>query len=349
MKPSPPHVSETLPAKWYHDAAIYQRERKSIFGREWTLLARANQLEQAGDYVSASIADQPVFVIRQRDDTLAGFHNVCRHRASPILNDATGRCSVLRCRYHGWVYDLKGRLISPSGFAESAFNKAEHGLFPLRIATWNGLVFGCLSETTPPLLDRLGDIVPIAKAYPAIENLVFAAEVVRDGRANWKTYGDNSAEGYHLAHVHPQLNQAIGDATVKIRGYENGRFVGFDVRYHGDSEVRSGNGFWIYQFPGLLLHFGQDSINIERVIPVGPGQIRLVRWFWFDADKTPEGQHHAIEDSKRVMNEDITVCEAVQANLEAGVYTKGVLSEQQEPGTIYLQQLVRAALSEPVG
>ena len=340
------NVSTTLPATWYHDDAIYQREQASIFSREWALVARESQLAEAGEYITATIADKSILVIRQRNGVLAGFHNVCRHRASPILRDSEGHCSVLRCPYHGWVYDLKGQLISPAGFDESDFDKTTHGLFPIRVAVWNGLVFGCLDAATPPLLDWLGNIVDVAKTYPTIGSLTFSAAVVRNCRSNWKTYGDNSAEGYHLALVHPSLKAAIGEATVDIRGYENGQFVGFDVRYEGTSDVRAGNGFWIYKFPGLLLHFGQDSINIERVIPVGPGRIQLVRWFWFDETKPPNERTQAIEDSTSVMDEDITICEAVQTNLEAGVYTVGVLSSSREPGTISLQQWVRAALSE---
>ena len=48
--------------------------------------------------------------------TLRGFHNVCRHRAGPLVTDPAGRCANLVCQYHGWSYDCDGALLAaPTG------------------------------------------------------------------------------------------------------------------------------------------------------------------------------------------------------------------------------------------
>ncbi len=333
---------ETLPARWYHDPAVFARERELIFARHWTLLARLDQLARPGDFVRASLAGRPVFVIRGRDGGLKGFHNVCRHRAGPLVRADAGHCDVLRCGYHGWVYDHDGALVkAPNFIDDSGFDRGGFHLFPLRTALWNGLVFATLDDSAPDLEAWLGDIVAIAADFPALETMTFQREVVMEGQANWKTYGDNSVEGYHVTMVHKALDQALAPDSVTIEAYENGKFVGFDVRY-GQGPRGSGRGFWIYQFPGLLLHFGADSLNIEQVIPEGPGTIRLVRWFWALGPGNPD----AMAESTQVMREDLAICEAVQRNLQAGVYRTGRLSPQAEPGTIFFQRLVREALSE---
>ena len=137
--------------------------------------------------------------------------------------------------------------------------------------------------------------------------------------------------------------------SVKIDAYENGHFVGFDVSYEsGADDSRAGKGFWIYKFPGLLLHFAEFAFNAETVFPIDATTVRLQRWFWSHADKARE---HGIEtdsirpNSERVIDEDISICERVQINLESGAYPGGQLSPEQEPGTIYFQQLVRESLA----
>ncbi len=44
------------------------------------------------------------------------------------------------------------------------------------------------------------------------------------------------------------------------------------------------------------------------------------------------------------MREDLAICEAVQRNLEAGIYLSGRLSPEREVGTLFFQRLVRQSL-----
>ena len=109
-----------LPADWYHAPDIYERERRKVFAREWQWIGRESQLKSPGDYVAAEIAGYRVFAIRDRDGVLRAFHNVCRHRAATVVEKDEGHCDVLRCRYHGWVYDTAGNLRRTPNFGEAA-------------------------------------------------------------------------------------------------------------------------------------------------------------------------------------------------------------------------------------
>ena len=338
--------TETLPASWYYDQAIFDRERDAIFRRNWALVGRADQLARTGDFLSDQVADWPIFVLRAKDGSLRGFHNVCRHRAGPLVREASGHCNILRCRYHGWTYDLTGRLRQAPGFSdmpEEAFNAEEFSLFPVRVATWNGLVFVCLDGAAPDLEDWLGAILPNARDFPAVAEMPFFRAVTMDVATNWKTHGDNAAEGYHLPFVHNDLNAMVLPEGTDIVPYEDGKFVGFHIDYGGSGQRRHGRGFWVYKFPCLLLHFSEDGFNCEKATPLGPHKVRITRWFWF-ADSDEAANRAAVEDSSTVMREDAGICEAVQRNLEAGRYEKGRLSPTHEPGTIFIQKLVRNAL-----
>ncbi len=349
-KANSPSSPETLPAGWYASPEIYAAEREAIFRREWALIGREAEVAQPGDYLSDDIAGWPVFVLRGKDNQLRGFHNVCRHRAGPLVDPGAGRCSMLRCRYHGWVYDGEGALQRAPGLELGRDIKpCDFSLYRVRVECWNGLVFVCLDAQAPDVEEWLGDVVEIARDFPAIADLTFKRQTTMAGRANWKNYSDNSCEGYHVGFVHASLGKTVADEKIEIKPYENGRFVGFDVTYEASEADRSrhGRGFWIYKFPCLLLHFAEYSFNCEAVRPAGVSAVELKRWFWCDDDRAAElgvRAEDAIESAETVMAEDIGICEAVQRNLEAGIYETGRMAPTEEIGTIYFQTLVRDAL-----
>lgn len=88
-----------------------------------------------------------------KDDVLRGFHDVCRHRAYKVTKKPTGTALVLGCKYHGWCYDTKGKLIKAPQFENvKSFNKSENGLFEIKVRVdANGFVFASLDPKTMPL------------------------------------------------------------------------------------------------------------------------------------------------------------------------------------------------------
>jgi choline monooxygenase len=342
-------MTETLPHHCYHDAATWELEAERVFRRAWWLIGPESRLAEAGDYLALTLLKWPLVAVRDQHGELRAFYNLCRHRAGPLVADGAGRCRDFVCRYHGWRYACTGELLKTPGFDSIApAERGEFGLLPVRVATWNGLLFVCLDYQAPALDAWLGDIVDIAARFDSPAGMAFDGEARKAAACNWKAYGDNSCEGYHVGMVHGALGSSMERESVAIAAHENGQFVGFDVTYgKGHDQSRAGRGFWIYKFPGLLLHFSEYAFNAETVLPLSAGAIELRRWFWSNAAACRE---HGIEpasirpNSEQVMDEDIAICEAVQRNLAAGVYPGGRLCARQEPGTIYFQRLVRAAL-----
>ncbi|WP_424946398.1 aromatic ring-hydroxylating oxygenase subunit alpha [Candidatus Spongiihabitans sp.] len=344
---------ESLPANWYYDEAVFRSEQKNIFEKNWTFIVDSTEVAQPGRFVTATIANQFIIIVRTLKGELKGFLNLCRHRASTICAEDNGSLTQFTCPYHAWSYDLDGRLKNAPGFKiGEQVTSEKFSLIPVQVDIWNGLVFACLHRECASLESWLGDIVRIAENYPAISEMTFATTRRDEGRINWKNYSDNAAEGYHLPTIHPALNAALVSKQTRIAAYENGKFIGFKVVYKdrdNDSEDSSQNdcsGFWIYKFPGLLLHFSMNSFNIERVIPIDPQTTVMQRWFWFKPSIDKQQRKQAIEFSSQVMKEDIGICTRVQKNLEGGVYQTGLLSRQREPGTIFFQQCVKEALPE---
>ena len=48
---------QTLPARWYTDPAVFERERWPIFGSTWVHVAYEHQLRRTGDYVELTVSD----------------------------------------------------------------------------------------------------------------------------------------------------------------------------------------------------------------------------------------------------------------------------------------------------
>ena len=329
---------KSLSSRWYCSQEIFLEERDKIFKRNWCFVCPEAELAEPGQYVTVQISGQSAVVARSNDRRLYGYLNVCRHRASPVCLKPSGKVSRLICPYHAWSYDLSGRLLNAPGFDQD-FDKSKYGLIPVRVETWNNLVFACLDLDCRGLREWLGGIVELTDQFPEVQEMEFHARLSNTFMANWKTYSDNSAEGYHLATIHPELSQSLVP-EIRIAAHENGQYVGFEVTNRRDGSL----GYWVYKFPGLLLHFGPSSFNIERVISLDANRSQTERWFWFRPEVECEEREETIAFSNRIMNEDIDICTRVQENLQAGHYVHGVLSEEREPGTIFFQSCVRKAL-----
>ena len=91
-------------------------------------MARTEDLARPGDFVPATILDEPIVITHGTDGVLRGFYNVCRHRAGQVALSKGNRHS-LQCRYHGWTYGLDGTLRACPEMEETEdFRKEDFGL-----------------------------------------------------------------------------------------------------------------------------------------------------------------------------------------------------------------------------
>jgi choline monooxygenase len=329
-------VTATLPASWYHDPAVYACERQAIFGREWLLVGHAGELARPGAYLATTIAGWNIVVVRDATGVLRGFHNVCRHRAGPLVDNGIGQVTTLVCRYHGWAYDLDGRLRTARDFGESSdFDPEVCSLAPVTAAHWRNLVFVNLAADARPLLEALGGLADACEPFP-MEDMVHTLDVDHDLEANWKTYADNYLEGYHIPLVHRELNRQVDASRYSVTVGDRW------CRHDAPARKRAAtNGRWLWRWPNLALNLYPDAMNIERFLPVGPRRTRIsYRYFFRDGVIDEE----VLRVSKTLIEEDRSICEAVQRNLESGAYTAGVLSPRHEEGVGAFQSWVREAL-----
>ena len=337
--------ASSLPARWYRDPASWALERDAIFACEWLLFGHEDELTAPGATLAERLAGWPLFVRRGRDGELRAFHDVCRHRAGPLVgmseDGATHACRVprLQCRYHGWLYDEQGRLERTPDFGDAEdFDPGALALAPVRVDTWRSFVFVNLDPDAPPLASALGRLPELAERLP-LEQYRFHARKAHTLRCNWKTYVENYLEGYHIPYVHPRLHREID-----VKGYEvvADRRV---VTHYAPPRARVAepvyDGLWAWLFPNVALNVYGDGLSVERMLPLATGEMRIEYLFLFAEGADRDA---ALAMCEEVTEEDRRICEAVQRNLDAGVYDRGRLSPRHEAGVHEFQSRVRAAL-----
>lgn len=324
----------TLPAHLYGCADAWARERAGVFGRAWLFLGHEAEAAAVGDWIATDIAGHRLLAVRGKDGALRAFHNVCRHRAGPLVQGSAGHCEgELVCAYHGWRYALDGRLRAATGFgAAEGFDPRAFGMLELRLETWRGLVFVNLEAGAPPLAEHVAAL----DALLAARGLEIAAPALRrshDLACDWKVYAENYLEGYHIGAVHPVLAGELGAAEYRVR-------VAGDLVVQEAVGVNDGPqaGVWGWLWPNLGINVYRDGAMIERMTPVGPGRTRLDYLFLNDGGANALGE--ALEASDRLTAEDARICEAVQANLSAGAYETGVLSPRHEAAVAWFQSRI---------
>ncbi|MCU0912692.1 MAG: Rieske (2Fe-2S) protein, partial [Rhodobacteraceae bacterium] len=97
--------ARAMPKSVYTSAEFTALEERRIFAREWLCAGRAEALPNPGDYMTMTIAGEPVIVLRDGAGTLRAMSNVCRHRMSTLL-EGRGNARSIVCPYHAWTYGL---------------------------------------------------------------------------------------------------------------------------------------------------------------------------------------------------------------------------------------------------
>ena len=333
----------TLPASAYHDPEWFARERTTIFAPTWQLAGFRAQLQQPGDYLTHLIAGFRVMVIVDDDGALRAFHNLCRHRAGPLVTDDHGHCTVIVCEYHGWMYGLDGRLRRARDFGDAAdLDPDQFSLFPIAVDEWRGLVFVRIDPVGEPLLSALGGLFERVAPQP-IESLSYSQRLTHTIECNWKTYTDNYGEGYHIPFVHPGLHRQVESSEYRVDVHD-----GYTEHRVPTRDGATTSGLWLWRYPNLALNIYPEGMNIERWLPDGPRSTTVV-YDCFVADPSATATNaEIVRLGVEVLDEDRRICELVQGNLESGIYTEGRLSPRHENGVHAFHTWVRAAMAEPV-
>lgn len=205
-----------------YDPAFFELEKEAVFRRSWLYAGRAEELPRGGSYFTKEIGflGISVLVVRDMDNTIRAFHNVCSHRGNKVVWDefpqqeTKGNCRQFACKYHGWRYSLEGEIDYVHNAPEFFDLTVEDLALPkIRCEEWAGFIFIHLqAEPETNLRDFLGADIVKLETYPFDKMTQhYRLEAVVD--SNWKLIMDAFQELYHVPYVHGKMNAPGAPAT----------------------------------------------------------------------------------------------------------------------------------------
>ncbi len=343
----------TIPAAWYVDARIAELEAHTVFSTTWQVIGRTEQVEKPGDFVTATVAGEPIVAVRGNDGILRAFYNVCRHHAAAVATEPCGHVQLLHCPYHGWNYGLDGSLKGMPEFeGVKNFERSSNGLVPVRVATWEKFVFVNLESSGESLEHFLGGI--IRRVAPLqVSTLNYFDTRVYDIACNWKVFVDNHLDGgYHVPHLHKGLSSVLDYKQYTIEN-EDRYCLQSSPMVESKEDVATGatrrgdRAWYFWQYPNFMINCYAGYMDTNLVIPIDVDHTRVIFDFYF-ADVSSEAARkynmESIAVGDRVQGEDLGICEAVQRGLKSRAYGAGRLSVRREAGEHLFHRLLAADL-----
>lgn len=342
--------SLTLPQKYYTSGEMFEREKERIFKKYWMCVGHQSRIPNAGDYFLFNLFDESLIIVRDRENQIRAFYNVCRHRGTRICEEANGRFSgSIQCSYHAWTYGLDGKLIG------APFMKDVEGFhwedFPLRAAplkVWEGFMFVHLGmdapisfeETYAPLIGHLSQW--------NISNLKSYRRISYDVKSNWKYIFQNFNECYHCPTIHPALNR-LTNYTSGANDLTDGPILGGFMEISGGesmtmtgrscalplgnlSEDEGKRGYYYSILGNLLLNVHPDYLMFHLVFPDAPGHSLIVSEWLFNPeafDKPNFNPQDAVEFWDETNLQDWHVCELGQLGVSSQAYSPGWYSPRE--------------------
>src|SRR5579864_6638798 len=349
---APLSEASTIPAPWYVDSRIAELEDMTVFSKSWQVIGRAAQVETPGQFVTSTLAGEPIVAVRGVDGQLRAFYNVCRHHAAKVVTEACGSASILHCPYHGWNYGLDGSLKGMPEFdGVENFERAENGLIPVKVETWEAFVFVNLDPQAKPLSRFLGGLVKRC-APLGLSKLHFFERKTYDIACNWKVFVDNYLDGgYHVPHLHKGLSSVLDYKQYTIENEDRYCLQSSPMVSSAEDAAtgatRKGDRAWYFwQYPNLMINCYEGYMDTNLVLPIDVDHCRVIFDFYFadisEAKRAYNEQSVAV--GAQVQDEDLAICEAVQRGLKSRAYGAGRLSVRREAGEHLFHRLLAADL-----
>ncbi len=322
-----------LPARYFNDPAIFSKVREQVFFRTWQYAGHISQLSTPGDYLTLTLLDQDIVVLRNREGLLRAFYNVCQHRGHRLL-EGSGHHRLLVCPYHAWSYDLDGRLQrAPNSEAVSGFHRESICLASVRLEEFLGFVFINLDADALPM-DQVypGVREAILERCPDIRQRRFAEEFSAREGCNWLVAVENYNECYHCKTAHPDFAKGIIDpGTYGISPFGDGKVLmhsslpaqGDDAWY--DVSGSTYDSFYLWPATSIQL-YPAGVVNHYYWRPLSVDDTRVFRGWFSATGEVDKALRHVMEmDRNTTFAEDLVLVRNVQRGIRSRGYRPGPL------------------------
>ena len=356
---APIDTALTLPARAYTSQAFFSQEVERIFEHHWMALAFEATLPSPGDMRPIELFGRALVLVRGDDGELRVFHNICPYDGCLVVREEMSGASMMEVYYHGWRYDLRGRLLAApywDGTASANVASLREGkgdLVEVRSQCRLGVVFVDLGHSAGSLEDHLAPLLRLLDAYDLEQAVQVEDEktnLARQGRTvngNWKTYLENAAinilhEGFtHQAYRRSPEIPRVRDGKPTFFTVRDGPLLafGFDMADVARTYDAGGGtphlgrshpptqGFFATLYPNLAMPIRVNMFRLGICLPVRPDHTRILQCGSFhpDALSHPDfAAYHAGLEARyaKVYAEDRVAIESVQKGRHSPVFQR---------------------------
>jgi phenylpropionate dioxygenase-like ring-hydroxylating dioxygenase large terminal subunit len=345
-----------------------------LFRRSWIQVGHVCELPDKGNFIrrELEVLNASLLIVRGKDGAIRAFHNVCTHRGTQLVAEASGKRPTFSCPYHMWTFGGDGALISAPDFESFGLDKKDCALKQVAVDVCAGMIFMHLGKAPQPLREWLGELADQMETLPVARATTFS-EYSYDIAANWKMTYDNFQENYHLRFIHPRSGGSAFSAEnpfgypIEYAFHDPHRtqtvWTNPDPKPSPTQALAFGklapramaegllatphNRKYFALFPSFFM-LGTPLQNFVHVVyPISATQSRgVIRLYWVGDDANASerfGREAAMATARDVHCEDVSVIEAGQRGLSSGAL-EHIHFQTQESLCRHLFNMVEASV-----
>ena len=375
---NPIEKAHGLPNECYLNNDYLEFEKEKIFKNNWTMIGVASSVPNPGDAKPFNLLGIPILIVRNKENEVKVFHNVCRHRGFKLVDLECKLKNVIRCPYHSWSYDFNGKLtVTPhlGGLGKhevEGFDKNNSNLKEIKSNIWMDLIFININSNAKPFEDFIKPLEDRWSKFISKKDQKLIRHSTDNGyfnmtvNSNWKFAIENYCESYHLPWIHPELNKVsnisdhyhIEDENLNFSGQGSNKYsqqfdgnIKFKCFPNWPTEL-SEKSEYVSLYPNVMLGIHIDHFYAFWLEPISNNQTKEHFELYYVGDESASSDEFKDIREKNfafwqeVMNEDVTAIEGMQNGRNSPAYNGGNFSPVMDTPTLMFHKWVATNLTK---
>ena len=375
---NPIEKAHGLPNECYLNNDYLEFEKEKIFKNNWTMIGVASSVPNPGDAKPFNLLGIPILIVRNKENEVKVFHNVCSHRGFKLVDQECKLKNVIRCPYHSWSYDFNGKLtVTPhiGGLGKhevEGFDKNNSNLKEIKSNIWMDLIFININSNAKPFEDFIKPLEDRWSKFISKKDQKLIRHSSDNGyfnmtvNSNWKFAIENYCESYHLPWIHPELNKVsnisdhyhIEDENLNFSGQGSNKYsqqfdgnIKFKCFPNWPTEL-SEKSEYVSLYPNVMLGIHIDHFYAFWLEPISNNQTKEHFELYYVGDESASSDEFKDIREKNfafwqeVMNEDVTAIEGMQNGRNSPAYNGGNFSPVMDTPTLMFHKWVATNLTK---
>ena len=375
---NPIEKAHGLPNECYLNNDYLEFEKEKIFKNNWTMIGVASSVPNPGDAKPFNLLGIPILIVRNKENEVKVFHNVCSHRGFKLVDQECKLKNVIRCPYHSWSYDFNGKLtVTPhiGGLGKhevEGFDKNKSNLKEIKSNIWMDLIFININSNAKPFEDFIKPLEDRWSKFISKKDQKLIRHSTDNGyfnmtvNSNWKFAIENYCESYHLPWIHPELNKVsnisdhyhIEDENLNFSGQGSNKYsqqfdgnIKFKCFPNWPTELYEKSEY-VSLYPNVMLGIHIDHFYAFWLEPISNNQTKEHFELYYVGDESASSDEFKDIRKKNfafwqeVMNEDVTAIEGMQNGRNSPAYNGGNFSPVMDTPTLMFHKWVATNLTK---